>query len=352
MGLKLVKSYTTRPMRPGEEKDSDHIFITEDEVDQYRNQIAAYTEIDGYKYFTTYDVIDQSDVYVIDPAGITSIKEKCGDRYKFVEIYIWVTKEIARRRAIERGDDMGKFKSRYEDEHLQFAEYEGNSNLRYFLRNIRPFEESVEIVCTWIQKELNKQTLYVDFDGVIVDSIKAICDLYNEDFSYYSDFNHVDPKYVQTYEFSECSCASKEIIDWYFNTPRFFDKLEFMPSAYDYLKLLSTDFRIVIVSHGFSPNLRAKEKWVNKHLPFAEFYGVNLKDFRDKSCVDMSGGIFIDDKISNLDSSNAGSKLVFGKRYPWNDDDSQYIRVWDWDDVYTMFALADMMERKWDKWLK
>ena len=347
MRLKLVKSYTTRPMRPGEEKDSDHIFITEEEVDRYKDQIAAYTEINGYQYFTTYDVIDQSDVYVIDPKGVDSLKYKCRDKYRFVEIYVWIPKEIAKERALKRGDDMEKFQSRYADEKLPFEEYESNSDIPYSLRNVRPFNESVEIVCSWIQKELNKRILYVDFDGVIVDSIKAICDLYNEDFSYYSDFKPVDPNDVLTYDFSECNCASKEIIDWYFNTPRFFEKLEFMPSAYDYLKSLSTDFRIVIVSHGFSPNLRAKEKWINKYLPFAELYGVNLKDFQDKSCVDMSGGIFIDDKISNLDSSNAAFKLVFGKRYPWNDDNSNYIRVWDWDDVYTMFTLADMVERKW-----
>ena len=211
-------------MRPGEEKDSDHIFITEEEVDRYKDQIAAYTEINGYQYFTTYDVIDQSDVYVIDPKGVDSLKYKCRDKYRFVEIYVWIPKEIAKERALKRGDDMEKFQSRYADEKLQFEEYESNSDIPYSLRNVRPFNESVEIVCSWIQKELNKRILYVDFDGVIVDSIKAICDLYNEDFSYYSDFKPVDPNDVLTYDFSECNCASKEIIDWYFNTPRFFEK--------------------------------------------------------------------------------------------------------------------------------
>ena len=40
--------------------------------------------------------------------------------------------------------------------------------------------------------------LYVDFDGVIVDTIRAIVDLYNEDFQYYKKYKVVDPKQINT----------------------------------------------------------------------------------------------------------------------------------------------------------
>lgn len=346
MGLKLVKSYTTRPMCLGEEKDSDHIFITEEEVDQYRNQIAAYTEINGYQYFTTYDVIDQSDVYVIDPAGITSLKEKCGDRYRFVEIYIWIPQVIVKARALTRGDDIEKFESRYESESGQFSDYEKWHYANYSLLNMKSFEESVDQVCQWIQYELNKPVIYVDFDGVIVDTIDAICALYNSDFVHYKKFKPVHPNQVQTYEFSECTCASPKIIDWYFNTPRFFKHLVFMPAAYYYLSRLSNNYQIVVVSHGYSPNLRAKEKWVKENLPFANFCGVNLKESQDKSCVDMYRGIFIDDKLSNLDTSNADEKIVFGKEYPWNKDNTKYTRVMNWMDAYAYIKSLEKIDVK------
>ena len=45
-----------------------------------------------------------------------------------------------------------------------------------------------------------------------------------------------------------------------------------------------------------------------------------LKTHKDKSCVDMSGGIFIDDSSNNLITSNADIKFCFGKEYPWNKD--------------------------------
>ena len=163
--------------------------FTEEEVDRYKDQIAAYTEINGYQYFTTYDVIDQSDVYVIDPKGVDSLKYKCRDKYRFVEIYVWIPKEIAKERAIARGDDIEKFESRYESESEQFSDYEKWKYANYSLLNMKPFKESVDQVCHWIQYELNKPIIYVDVDGVIVDTIGTICALYNSDFSHYKSLN-------------------------------------------------------------------------------------------------------------------------------------------------------------------
>lgn len=75
--LNLVKSYTTRPPRPKElTGESDHYFITEEEYETQKDQfdIVAYTEINGFKYFTTEDILNNSDVYVIDPKGIEYLK--------------------------------------------------------------------------------------------------------------------------------------------------------------------------------------------------------------------------------------------------------------------------------------
>lgn len=105
LGLKMVKSYTTRPMRPNEDSEtSDHIFITPEEVEQFRQDIVAYTRINGYEYFVTSDILSQSDVYVIDPNGIDSLIRNVGESYRFVQIYISTPYKIALKRAIKRGD--------------------------------------------------------------------------------------------------------------------------------------------------------------------------------------------------------------------------------------------------------
>ena len=157
MGLKQVVSYTTRPMRKNEKNGSDHIFISDDDVDRYKDDIAAYTEINGYKYFTTFDIIDHSDIYVIDPNGIDNLKIKCGDRYDFVEIYIRTPQKIAEERARKRGDRLKDFKERWVSENKQFSDYENRHTFAWHLRNDRPFEESVDKVCSWIQIEFDKR---------------------------------------------------------------------------------------------------------------------------------------------------------------------------------------------------
>lgn len=179
-----------------------------------------------------------------------------------------------------------------------------------------------------------KTNLFIDFDGVIVNTIVAICSLYNDDFQYYKKFKKINPDDIKTYDFEECNCASKKVIDTYFNTNRFFDNLEFMPSALTILPLLARDFNIKIVSHGFSPNICGKRIWLEKHLPCAELIGINLKEHTDKKCVDMRGCIFIDDKVNNLDSSNAKHKIIFGKKYPWNEKEHGYTRRENWVDLY------------------
>lgn len=156
-GLKQVVSYTTRPMRKSEKNGSDHIFITDDEVVQYENNIAVYTEINGYKYFTTYDVIDKSDIYVIDPIGVNNLKIKCGDQYDFVEIYIRTPQALSEKRARLRGDKLKDFKQRWISENKQFTDYENRHTFSWHLRNDRPFDESVDKVCSWIQMELDKR---------------------------------------------------------------------------------------------------------------------------------------------------------------------------------------------------
>lgn len=162
MSLTQVVSYTTRPKRKSEKNGSDHIFITDEEVAKYENDIAAYTEINGYKYFTTYDVIDKADIYVIDPIGVDNLKIKCGDKYDFVEIYIRTPQKTSEERAKMRGDKLKDFKQRWVSENKMFTDYENRHTFVWHLRNDRPFDESVDKVCKWIQIEIDKRNEVVE----------------------------------------------------------------------------------------------------------------------------------------------------------------------------------------------
>lgn len=160
--------------------------------------------------------------------------------------------------------------------------------------------------------------------------------MYNEDFKYYSDYKYIFPEQVKTWNFEELNCASREYINTYFNQQRFFDKLKFMPQAYEVLRKFALQDEVTIVSSGYSPNLRAKEKWCKEHLPFCQFIGVNLKEYKDKSHINMNGGLFIDDSAHNLETSNAEKKICFGEIYPWNKEWTGK-HCWNWDMIYQLY---------------
>lgn len=185
-----------------------------------------------------------------------------------------------------------------------------------------------------VREILSKNNLFVDFDGVIVQTTKAICDCYHEDFQYYKKFTPIDWRSINTWDFKELECATSEYINTYFNQQRFFDKLEFIPYAKETLEELNKDYNITIVSSGYSPNLKAKLLWIEKNLPFCGFIGVNMKEYRDKSHVEeMRTGIFIDDSSSNLKISNALVNICFGEKYSWNED-WEGIRLDNWKAVH------------------
>lgn len=147
-GLKIVKSYTTRPPREEEIKkgleNTDHIFISEEEYDRLTD-IAAETSINGYRYCTTAEVIEQADIYVIDPLGIKSLKENMKDRFDIVEVYVSADREIRKKRYVERDNPTSQeerrkktqeFEARDAAEDEQFAEYEKEKRYHILIRNI------------------------------------------------------------------------------------------------------------------------------------------------------------------------------------------------------------------------
>lgn len=184
---------------------------------------------------------------------------------------------------------------------------------------------------------ISKRKLYIDMDGVIISTVERIVEMYNEDFRYYKKFVPVNWWEVNTWEFAECKCATPEYINTYFNQPRFFSGVKEMFFVKDILKELSGEYDIVVVTSGFRPNLAQKEKWIKDNLPFCEFIGVNMKKHKDKSHVDMKGGIFIDDSYSNLSTSNADFKICFGDVFSWNEK-WDGTRCYNWIDVKEMIS--------------
>lgn len=118
-GFKVLLSYTTRP--PRYEGENTHIFITPQEVEQFKGQMVAYTNFDNHEYFCTRDQLNTCDIYIIDPDGIDYLKEKVKD-INFITIFIHVPLEERVARMQARGDSSEKIISRMVNDTKKFRE--------------------------------------------------------------------------------------------------------------------------------------------------------------------------------------------------------------------------------------
>ena len=198
-------------------------------------------------------------------------------------------------------------------------------------------------------RKMSRPKLFLDFDNTIVDTIAAVVSIYNEDYASHEGFIQVDPKDVTSWELTECNLATYEEIDKYFGDKRFFQRVKLYPSAGQVLRSLSHRYDITIVSHGYASNLKLKEEWVKDKLfkeifdnsCNAEFIGVNWETHNDKSHVDMSNSIFVDDSIRNLETSSAKYKILYGEYMDWNNTNIEFIRCKNWLDLNNQICLIE-----------
>lgn len=196
---------------------------------------------------------------------------------------------------------------------------------------------------------MSRPKLFLYFDNTIVDTISAVVSLYNEDYVNHDGFVAINPKDVTSWEFTECNLATYEEIDRYFGDKRFFQRVKLYPSAGQVLRSLSHRYNITIVSHGYASNLKLKEEWIKNNLfkevfdnsCNTEFIGVDWETHNDKSHVDMSNSIFVDDSIRNLETSSAKYKILYGEYMDWNNTNIEFIRCKNWLDLNNQICLIE-----------
>jgi guanylate kinase len=149
-GYKVLKSYTTRPRRTNE--GNTHKFITPSEVEQFKDDMIAYTKIGSYEYFSTIQQLKESDIYVIDPKGIEYLKSKITD-INIIVIYINVPidERIHRARDI-RKDNPQEILNRFNAEKKQFDKFKLHANYDYSVSNV-DLNKAYKIVKNIIQIE-------------------------------------------------------------------------------------------------------------------------------------------------------------------------------------------------------
>lgn len=175
--------------------------------------------------------------------------------------------------------------------------------------------------------------LFMDFDGVIVNSRKAYCDVYSQLYSDCQNYKHPNWRNVEEWDLTKlCPLSANDL----FGHDLFFYDLEFIGGAKTHLKSLASQFDITICTIGTYDNISRKSNWIQHRLPFLTssiFINPNHDYRAGKSVIDMKDSIFVDDVSLNLEGSNAKVKICFGDVFSWNED-WKGTRCYTWAELY------------------
>ena len=133
-GMKAIVSYTTRPRRTNE--GDTHIFVDDSVYEQMKDNFAAYTEINGFRYWTTIEQIYDNDIYIIDPNGLETLENLGLEDIDLCSIYINVPIDVRLERALYRGDSLEDFFSRNKSEMKQFIQMKAAGGFDYAISNL------------------------------------------------------------------------------------------------------------------------------------------------------------------------------------------------------------------------
>lgn len=185
---------------------------------------------------------------------------------------------------------------------------------------------------------MDKQKLFIDFDSTICNSIKSFCEVYNTLYSDEPNFKPARWMYVEQWNFKdECPIleGNQQKINDIFEHDLFFQYLEFMDDLTErVIQRLCDKYFVIVNSIGTPLNIAKKAKWLKSKLPCVKDYILiaNLGNYMNKTVINMGNAIQIDDVVSNLNSTNAKNKIIFGDYYSWNLN-ADYPRAFNWTDV-------------------
>ena len=145
-GMKTIVSYTTRPRRTNE--GDTHIFVDDSVYEQMKDNLAAYTEINGFRYWTTIEQIYDNDIYIIDPNGLETLENLGLEDIDLCSIYINVPIDVRLERALYRGDSVEDFFSRNKSEMKQFIQMKAAGGFDYAISNLN--EDKAHAVLKYI----------------------------------------------------------------------------------------------------------------------------------------------------------------------------------------------------------
>jgi 5'(3')-deoxyribonucleotidase len=181
--------------------------------------------------------------------------------------------------------------------------------------------------------------LIIDFDNTIVESDKAIWELYREDTG---DLT-TDYKDHSVWWYDDvCPKWSRDQQDNAFQSPKFFEILEFMPDAVKYLKKLKEDgHTLTICTVHRGDGVPLKVEWIRKNLDFIDNLVIVESSSKGHKSM-IYGDIILDDSYSNLSTTICKLPVCFGEG-KWNQEWTGR-RAKTWKEFYYVVKDQDILK--------
>lgn len=145
-GYSVVSSFTDRP--PRYEGETGHVFLTPEEFDKLP-PLCAQTTFNNHRYGVTSEMVDQSDLYVIDVAGVQYLRTHYTGNKTPVVIGLMQNENVLLKRMIERGDSVEKAEERIKHD-------------RHAFKNLKALADTL-IEATDLQVTVNSVREYILF---------------------------------------------------------------------------------------------------------------------------------------------------------------------------------------------
>lgn len=169
-----------------------------------------------------------------------------------------------------------------------------------------------------------KQTIAIDMDGVIADTVTNFLIWYERDHGIKLDKSVFIGK-------PESEALPDRAVRKYVVTPGFFRSVPVMAGAREALLELSKNFEVFIVSAAmeFPQSLSEKQEWLGEHFEFISWR--NIVFCGDKSIIGTD--FMIDDHLKNLDSFT-GKPILYTAEH--NIHSNTYERVNNWPEAVAL----------------
>jgi 5'(3')-deoxyribonucleotidase len=170
--------------------------------------------------------------------------------------------------------------------------------------------------------------LIFDFDNTLVDSPKALFDIYQER---YNDYSIRYNEGLITWNMGKLIPLDGKIVNSFFNEEDFFKHLIPYPNAVETLARLSKKHTLEIASLHDVRGMKFKEDYIRNVFPMVD--KISLYPLTEKFDKSMCfGQMAFDDRPDALASINANCKILMNL-FDWNKECDKFLRAMDFKDV-------------------